>query len=280
MSDIISIRDTDLSPRIIYLQPYLFHRRNDGKRFPGCEFMKRKAKTVCDEIIIASYNNRNRTVSDERLTQIFSRVGMKYGYEDVEAVFSAFSDFKVKWTRTYKWIRFQVSDYLDRAPEQVLEDLATTLFERISGREQGYSEAFIRYLNDPELRKTNSKDFIGRKRGLKDTTIGKYHDLNDCVNRLRDQGLIPDDLECILCWQSSTANKASGCSTTQGVAWVNDRLDQKGVPENVLDYAVYTMLAHLMVGFKGDEKLFMRLDALYPMRAEAIAWLDRNGLYI
>ena len=108
----------------------------------------RKRRTVSDEVLIASFNAKNRTVSDEKLTQIFSRVGRRYGYDEVEAKFSPFADFKVKWVRNCKWISFEVSDYLDRAPDDVLEDLAETMFEKISGNKTEYSESFVRYLNE------------------------------------------------------------------------------------------------------------------------------------
>lgn len=239
----------------------------------------RKKKAVSDEIVIASFNERNRTVSNERLSQIFERAGMRYGYDRVEACFKPFPDFKVRWTRSFKWIEFEVSDYLDRAPDEVLSDLAETVFVKISGRECDYSEAFIRYLEDSAP--DNRSDFISRKR-LTETSIGQYHDLNDCVDRLRSQGLIPSDMECILCWDGHTGRKASGCSTIQRIVWVNTALDRKGVPETVLDFAVYTMMAHLMVGFgsRMNGSDHDRLEALYPMRDEAIAWLEDNGFVI
>lgn len=250
--------------------------------FPDVKNM-RKARAVSDEILIATYNSKNRTVSDEHLTQIFDRVGRKFGYDEIRARFTPFSDFKVKWRRTYRWIEFDVSDYLDRAPDNVLADLAEAIFTRISGKDCDYSETFVRYLNDPVLRADNCKDFIKRKRDISDTSVGMFHDLNDCVNRLRDAGLIPYDLECVLCWQNSNGGKPSGCSVIQRVAWVNSELDRKGVPENVLDYAVYNALAYLIIGF-GQRGIMEhehdRLDALYPMREEALDWLDRNGFYI
>ena len=51
---------------------------------------------------------------------IFSAVGARHGYNDVGAEFAALEDFKVRWQRSYNWIRFTVSDYLDRVPDDVL----------------------------------------------------------------------------------------------------------------------------------------------------------------
>ena len=241
----------------------------------------RKRTTVSDDILIATYNSRNRTVSDEHLTDIFAEVGSRYGYEDVGAEFSPLTDMKVKWSRAYKWIRFSVSDYLDRAPDDVLRNLAEIIYARISGDNREYDEVFVRYITDPKLVKQNRKDFLKRSRNLNKTSIGDYHDLNDCVNRLRDQGLLPDDMECELRWDTSQSPKASGCSVLQRVVWVNKYLDQKGVPEHVLDYSVYAMMCHLMAGFNNhDDAQYERMLLYHPMKDDAEAWLSREGLYL
>ena len=93
-----------------------------------------KRNKVNDEIVIADYNKKNATVTDEMLTAIFSDVGRRYGFKEVKANFSALADFKVKWTRSYKWADFVVSDYVDRASTEALTNLADVLFSRISDR--------------------------------------------------------------------------------------------------------------------------------------------------
>jgi hypothetical protein len=241
----------------------------------------RNRPTVGDDVYIATFNSKNRTVSDEHLTAIFAAVGREYGYEDTEAEFAALTDFKVRWQRSYSWIRFSVSDYLDRAPDDVLQNLAEVLFAKIVGEDRDYDDVFIRYITDPALTRENRKDFLKRSRNLNKTSIGEFHDLNDCVNRLRDAGLIPPDMNCELRWDSSQTPKASGCSVLQRVVWVNKYLDQKGVPEHVLDYCVYAMMAHLIAGFNNrDEREYIRLLQQYPMKIDAEAWLGREGLFI
>ncbi len=241
----------------------------------------RKRKTAEGDILIAAFNEKNRTVPDDRLTMIFADVGAGYGYRDVGAEFVALEDFKVRWQRSYDWIRFTVSDYLDRAPDDVLRSLAEVLFAKIEGGDRDYDECFIRYVTSPELTRENRKDFLKRKRNLSGKSIGTYHDLNDCVNRLRDEGLIPDDMDCELRWQNSGDRKASGCSVLQRVVWVSNVLDQKGVPEHVLDYAVYAMMCHLIAGFDNrDEHEYLRLLSYYPMKRDAEDWLNREGMYI
>ena len=100
------------------------------------------------------------------------------------------------------------------------------------------------------------------------------------MNRLREQGLIPPDLECILCWDASSSRKVSQCSVIQRVLTVNSKLDMQGVPEYVLDYAVYNKMAHLMSGYgkRSADAEATRLDALYPMRIEAMSWISDHGM--
>ncbi|WII09570.1 hypothetical protein O8W32_01755 [Methanomassiliicoccales archaeon LGM-DZ1] len=241
----------------------------------------RNRTTAEGDVFIATFNEKNRTVSDDHLTMIFSAVGARHGYEDVGAEFAALEDFKVRWQRSYDWIRFTVSDYLDRAPDDVLASLAEVLFTKIEGGDRDYDECFVKYITSPELTKANRKDFLKRKRDLSKKSIGTYHDLNDCVNRLRDEGLLPDDMNCELRWQDGGGYKASGCSVLQRVVWVNNVLDQKGVPEHVLDYSVYAMMCHLIAGFDNrDEFEYRRLLSFYPMKRDAEDWLEREGLYI
>ena len=242
-----------------------------------------KGKTVGDEVLIANYNSKNRTVTDGHLTEIFSMVGQRYGYEDVKAEFSALTDFKVRWQRSYKWAIFTVSDYLDRAPDDVLENLAEVLFSKITGQDAEYGDVFLRYVTDKELMRTNRKDFLKRSRNLTKKSIGDYHDLNDCVNRLRDQRLIPDDIECVLTWDNSGREKAAGVSVLQGVVWVSKALDQKGIPEYVLDYCVFYMMCYLELGFNPGPDMeydHRRLIAKHPMRYDAESWLNEHGLFL
>ena len=241
----------------------------------------RKGNTVGDEVLIATYNSKNRTVTDGHLTEIFAEVGRRYGYEDVKAEFTALKDFKVRWQRSYSWAIFTVSDYLDRAPDAVLENLADVLFSKITGGDAEYGDVFLQYVTDKKLMKENRKDFLKRSRNLSKQSIGEYHDLNDCVNRLRDERLIPHDMECVLSWDTSPTTKAAGCSLLQGVVWVNKALDQKGVPEHVLDYSVYSEMCHLIMGFNSRDDIgYRRLCSMHPMAADAINWLNEHGMYL
>ena len=56
----------------------------------------RNRTTAEGDVFIATFNEKNRTVSDDHLAMIFSAVGARHGYEDVGAEFAALEDFKVR----------------------------------------------------------------------------------------------------------------------------------------------------------------------------------------
>lgn len=67
------------------------------------------------------------------LNRALQNAGRRNGFEDIQAEFAAFRDFKLKWTRSYRWISFEVSDYLRNAPEDVMDSLAETMFAKMRG---------------------------------------------------------------------------------------------------------------------------------------------------
>ena len=105
--------------------------------------------------------------NSEMLNRAMRNAGIRNGFDDIQAEFSAFRDFKLKWTRPYKWISFEVSDYLRNAPENVMQSLAETVFARIRGEcRTSYSEEVCDYLNSGEFLEENQGLFLKRFRGI------------------------------------------------------------------------------------------------------------------
>ena len=98
-----------------------------------------------------------------RFENIAQAVGKKYGYDKVSVDISAFSDFKFKWTRSYKWADFQCSDYLMGAPDEVIEDIFDCVFSRIVNFEpRDYSEATTKYLTAKKFASKHRKTYLSR----------------------------------------------------------------------------------------------------------------------
>ena len=98
-----------------------------------------------------------------RFENIAQAVGRKYGYERVGVEISAFSDFKFKWTRSYKWADFNCSDYLVGAPDEVIEDIFDVVFGRITGENnRPYSSATTDFLTAKKFASAHRKTYLSR----------------------------------------------------------------------------------------------------------------------
>lgn len=106
-------------------------------------------------------------MDNKELKEIFAKAGEKNGYTDVNAVFEDHTDFKVTWSRSYKWAEFHVSDYLDEAPRKVIEDVADTMFMCICniGPKPGepiYPKTMNDYLMSEDFRELKAGIWIER----------------------------------------------------------------------------------------------------------------------
>ena len=70
-------------------------------------------------------------MNDKELNEMVGPIAEKYGFERASAEFTAYSDFKVRWTRSYTWIDMTVSDYIREAPKTVVADVIEFLIKRI-----------------------------------------------------------------------------------------------------------------------------------------------------
>lgn len=218
-------------------------------------------------------------VTHKELVDIFSRVGAQYGYTDVQVAFMDDPNLKVKWKRGHDWCMISVSDYFDHAPEEVLVDIATSLFQGMSGQHPGSLPKMNQYLSDPSFIASKRGTYLERN-NLKDDSVGEFHDLRDSVDRLYAEGLLPEGLDFVLCWNDSALSKASGSSRLQ-IIWVNRALDQKGVPEAVLDYCVYREVLHLLLQLDPrpeNQQLYLRKMKQYPNARFAEEWLSENRM--
>ena len=123
-----------------------------------------------------------------------AEAGARNGFTDVTAEFAAFKDFKLKWTRSFRWISFEMSDYQRNAPEHVIRSLAETVFAKIGGQDRvGNSEEVCEYLNSERFLSDNQDLFLERFRGIPQTPCGENVDLAKVYMRLVDRGLIEMD---------------------------------------------------------------------------------------
>ncbi len=221
----------------------------------------------------------------EMLTDAFRTVGRKYGYEKVEAEFATFREFKVQWQRSYRWASFRVSDYLEDAGRNVIEGLADTLFQRITGRESTpYDESMREFVTAEDFAERKRPAYLRRSRNLTSGPEGLGRNLEDSVERLKDMGLWQgyDDIKCV--WATGVrARKAATCSVLMKLISIADLLDDTEIPDMVVDYSVYTQYLRIAEGQKcfGRGDIYTReQERQFPKYKEAERLLDKLCLYI
>ena len=223
--------------------------------------------------------------SNEMLTRTMATAGARNGFEEVKAEFAAFRDFKLKWTRSYKWINFEVSDYLRNAPENVIGSLAETIYAKIGGAERTeYSQDVCDYLNSEEFLRENQNLFIKRFRGLSPTARGNDVDLEESYRRLTEKGLVKNDPRIVIRWTEDGRSRIGISSVLMKTIAMNNKLDDNGLSENAIDYALYSQICHVNLGFGAtrddDPERYEAMLSDYPGRREAETELRHLGLRI
>ena len=223
--------------------------------------------------------------TEEVLKTKFKEIGKEYGFEKVEAEFVPFKEFKVRWQRSYKWADFKVSDYLSDAPPEVIAGLCRSLFSKITGEDEGYSEDMCKWITAPEFSEYKQPLYLKRSRNISRSAEGENKNLDDAYDRLIEMGLVERDPAIHLTWtKESNVRKIGHCSVLMKVVSISSVLDTDMIPDFVLDYSLYHELCHIMIGFDPSAKRhgeeFQTLEAKYPKKDEAEEWLKRLCLYL
>ena len=227
----------------------------------------------------------NAVNNNRKVTQVFAGVGKKYGYDSVTAEFTDFKEFKVQWSRSYKFANFRVSDYLEDAPAEVLEGLAATLFAKISGmQDEPYSKAMREWVLAPEFSQKHRPIYIERSKGLTGVAEGNERDLAESFVRLEEAGLVDHDAaqHMMVCWNVDDRRKAAASSLLMKVISVSDVLDDADIPDFVVDYAVYTQYLKILKGavvFGYSTEVYTRdEETKFAKYKEAERFLDKLNL--
>lgn len=221
----------------------------------------------------AQQTSTPRTVdTDAELTAIAVQCGEEHGFEYVEAEFSELSDFKVRWTRTWAQVSFEVSDYLRGAPESVVRSLLSTVFDRMNGDETPYPADVKGYLQDPAFRMAHRNEWLSRHHVIPDTDMG--HRLYSAIGRLTVAGLIPRDMPADIVWgwcpASECAYRAGTASSVMHGLVVSDAL--RTARNGTLDYVVFRLylMATIPIGEDRATRFYEMLDR-YPVSERSTA---------
>ncbi len=226
--------------------------------------------------------NTNETKNSD-LTRIMAEVGKEYGYREVTAEFTEYRDFKIRWSRNSHWAEFQISDYLDDAPESVLRGLARTIFAKIRGQDVDYPDDVTDWLTAPEFAVNHRPRYLERFVGLSEGTEGRHIDLAECRERLVESGLIDRDDDIEIRWARQNSRSAGRSSTLMRVVTINDALDNDDVDEDAIDFALYAEMCKVNQGYGPLRRGPDEVDALisrFENRSEAEYRLATFGIRI
>ena len=219
-------------------------------------------------------------VTSEELNATFEKVGNDFHFDEVTAEFAPFRDLKIRWCRTMGHADFSVSDYLEGAPSEAVEGIATALMSRIRGEgDQGYPDESIQWLTSHEFRERNQERYIERSRSI-DIDPENTDRLWEAYYRLVDEGLIPEIDDLRLFWsKNESVSKAGQSSCLMRVVIMNKRLLDTKVPLEVLDYCLLHELANITIPFGLDnierKKEVSEVTKGFVGSEKAKKWLDQ-----
>ena len=223
-------------------------------------------------------------LNNRELARIFAASGTKHGYDSVKAEFAAFKDFKVKWTRSYKWAEFDVSDYLTDAPDEVIEALADTIFKKIGGEDAVYPDVLCGWLTSEDFVSRKQPLYVKRCSGLSLTPRGQFKDIAESRRRLQDMGLIRNDSDIFAGWVHSGSRCVGKASILMKVVAMSDIIDGDSISDELFDYCVYSQVAHVEMGYdpvvKRRGAAYDEILSRFPDRREMEYEMRRLNIHI
>ena len=219
------------------------------------------------------------------LYSAFTKAAARLGVGPVSAQFYPYSELKHTWTRQGPAVSFKVSDYLEGAPEGVIESLSMYLLCRAFGMacKEELREPYISYSGSSDLWDGVKDTYLRRARSLSFVVNGRSRDLRavfDYVNSFYFSSKAP---EPILAWVSESPRRRLGYYFEPlKLLAANRILDQETIPRYVLEFVMYHELLHHLRAGDGravrrvhHTKDFKIQEHAFTHYADAETWLRR-----
>ena len=198
------------------------------------------------------------------IVRAFTEAARRNGYDDVQVVVRPFRDLKIKWTRSYKWISFEVSDYLADMPADVADDMAESIMACIrDGEVQGFPESVNSWLTSPGFIANHRTAYLSRFHGLSEH--GEEVNIEDVTEWIRNAGLdIPDNV--IIGWGTGPTRS----SLLFRVVKLDRSLDIPDADLEDVARELYRQLCRIELGFvnRKDAEALGRLTARFEEACE------------
>lgn len=191
-------------------------------------------------------------MDNQTLKGIFQDAAQEFGIEVLEAEFQAFRDLKVRWQRCAREISFTVTDYLNEAPEEVIQELARTILTKIyRDSDETYSDTFTDWVTSDEFVRLNRGRYLERCNALSEDFESRFHDLQGTYEELVSKGLIKEIPGLSLRWTDNRRVEPLGVSSVlMRSVIVPTYLDSSKIPNDVFEFNLFRLLTNIETDFK------------------------------
>ncbi len=191
-------------------------------------------------------------MDDKTLKGIFQDAAQEFGIEVLEAEFQAFRDLKVRWQRCGREISFTVTDYLNEAPEEVIQELARTIMTKIyRDSDETYSDTFTDWVTSDEFVRLNRGRYLERCNVLSEDFESMFHDLQETYEDLVSKGLIKEIPGLSLRWTDNRRMEPLGVSSVlMRSVIVPIYLDNQKIPDDLFEFNLFRLLTNIETDFK------------------------------
>jgi hypothetical protein len=89
------------------------------------------------------YDHVNQPMTDDEFDRICKEVASGFGYEDISGDFEEMEEHKIKWTRSFKWIKFHLSDWYKDAPVEMIGNIIRSVLLNVEGEHDEASKLML-----------------------------------------------------------------------------------------------------------------------------------------
>ena len=219
------------------------------------------------------------------ITEVFNSVASELGVGRACVAFGHFSDLKHTWRRQGRDASFKVSDYLENAPEDVIESLAWYLVSKAFNVRcpDERCEKYLEYLRSKRLWEDKRSLYLSRARGLCTEPRGQRRDLRTVFEYVNSTYFGSQIGDPTLAWVAESPAKRLGYYFDPlDLLVVNRVFDSERVPRYVLEFVVYHELLHHIDAESGKRarrvqhtRRFREQERRFSSYATAEEWLRK-----